>query len=71
MPRREESIVVIQRAAHVIKGAAANLMCEELRVCATNVEAAAKAARGDLLYDHYQKLNLAAVRFVEFVNNQS
>ena len=71
MLRREESFVVIQRAAHVIKGAAANLMCEELRVRATNVEDAAKTGRGDLLHDLYQALNVAAVRFVEFVHSQS
>lgn len=32
------------RSAHVIKGAAANLMCGQLRTAAMNLESAAKAA---------------------------
>jgi len=32
------------RASHVIKGASANLMCQELREAATNLEQAAAAA---------------------------
>lgn len=34
----------IMRAAHVVKGAASNLMCEQLRVAATNLEASARQA---------------------------
>lgn len=32
------------RASHVIKGASSNLMCQELRECATNLEQAAAGA---------------------------
>jgi HPt (histidine-containing phosphotransfer) domain-containing protein len=35
------------RAAHVIKGAASNLMCAQLRHCAMNLESAASAAAND------------------------
>jgi len=34
----------IMRAAHVVKGAAANLMCQKLRMAAMNLEDAARAA---------------------------
>jgi HPt (histidine-containing phosphotransfer) domain-containing protein len=34
------------RAAHVIKGAASNLMCEQLRTTAMGLESAAQAAFG-------------------------
>ena len=35
------------RASHVIKGAASNLMCAQLRLCAMNLENAASAASND------------------------
>jgi HPt (histidine-containing phosphotransfer) domain-containing protein len=35
------------RASHVIKGAASNLMCGELRTTAMNLETAASAAAND------------------------
>lgn len=37
----------IMRAAHGIKGAASNLMCQELRAAALNLEQAADAANED------------------------
>lgn len=35
------------RASHVIKGAASNLMCAQLRHCAMNLETAASSAAND------------------------
>jgi HPt (histidine-containing phosphotransfer) domain-containing protein len=35
------------RASHVIKGAASNLMCSQLRHCAMNLETAASTAAND------------------------
>ena len=35
------------RASHVIKGAASNLMCAQLRHCAMNLETVASAAAND------------------------
>mmetsp|Transcript_15052 Transcript_15052/g.31647 ORF Transcript_15052/g.31647 Transcript_15052/m.31647 type:complete len:135 (+) Transcript_15052:153-557(+) len=40
----DQSFLLIMRASHVIKGASANLMCQELREAATNLEQAAAAA---------------------------
>lgn len=37
----------IMRAAHVVKGAASNLMCGQLRQCAMQLETAASAAAND------------------------
>ena len=39
--------VAIMRASHVIKGAASNLMCAQLRQCAMSLETAASAASND------------------------
>ena len=39
--------VQIMRASHVIKGAASNLMCAELRKCAMQLETAASSAAND------------------------
>ena len=40
----DQSFLLIMRASHVIKGASSNLMCQELRECATNLEQAAAGA---------------------------
>ena len=37
----------VLRASHVIKGAAANLMCAQLRLCALQLEMAAQTAAND------------------------
>ncbi|KAL7478191.1 hypothetical protein ACHAW6_003965 [Cyclotella cf. meneghiniana] len=43
-PLNDQSFLLIMRASHVIKGASSNLMCQELRECATNLEQAAAVA---------------------------
>jgi HPt (histidine-containing phosphotransfer) domain-containing protein len=43
----DNPFVQIMRAAHVVKGAASNLMCGQLRHCAMNLENVASAASGD------------------------
>jgi HPt (histidine-containing phosphotransfer) domain-containing protein len=43
----DSPFIQIMRAAHVIKGAASNLMCAQLRYCAMNLETVASAAAND------------------------
>ena len=43
----DSPFVQIMRAAHVIKGAASNLMCAELRQCAMSLETAASSAANE------------------------
>mmetsp|Transcript_121389 Transcript_121389/g.170688 ORF Transcript_121389/g.170688 Transcript_121389/m.170688 type:complete len:127 (-) Transcript_121389:260-640(-) len=43
----DSPFVQIMRASHVIKGAASNLMCAQLRHCAMNLETAASTAAND------------------------
>lgn len=43
----DSPFVQIMRASHVIKGAASNLMCAQLRACAMNLETAASSAAND------------------------
>lgn len=40
----DQSFLLIMRASHVIKGASSNLMCQQLREGATNLEQAAAGA---------------------------
>jgi len=56
----------IMRSAHVIKGAAANLMCQTLRMAAANLEQAASAAHdaGETAAPSNVQANVQA-RFVE------
>jgi chemotaxis protein histidine kinase CheA len=42
----DNPFVQIQRAAHVVKGAASNLMCSQLRDCAKALETTASANAG-------------------------
>lgn len=59
-----ESNVAIQRAAHVVKGAAANLMCQDLRESATKLEAAAKSSmEKQILIESYKTLSAAIANF--------
>lgn len=54
------------RASHVIKGAASNLMCQQLREGATNVEQAAEEANALSLEDgNSEKLEEAAEKVKE------
>lgn len=50
----------IRSAAHVVKGAAANLMCEPLRLAAYDLEIVAKNAPPDEPLTYELKLNLHA-----------
>ena len=50
----------IRSAAHVVKGAAANLMCEPLRLAAYDLEIVAKNAPPDEPLTHAIKLDLHA-----------
>eukprot|EP01082_Thalassiosira_pseudonana_P011992 g10453.t1 g10453 contig4:1906745-1907532(+) len=43
-PVNDQSFLLIMRASHVIKGASSNLMCQQLREGATNLEHAAAGA---------------------------
>lgn len=43
-PMNDQSFLLIMRASHVIKGASSNLMCQQLREGATNLEQAAAGA---------------------------
>lgn len=43
----DSPFVPIMRASHVIKGAASNLMCAQLRQCAMSLETAASTAAND------------------------
>lgn len=40
----DQSFLLIMRASHVIKGASSNLMCQQLREAATNLEQCAAGA---------------------------
>ena len=50
----------IRSSAHVVKGAAANLMCEPLRLAAYDLEIVAKNAPPDEPLTYELKLNLHA-----------
>jgi HPt (histidine-containing phosphotransfer) domain-containing protein len=59
-----ESIMTVHRAAHVIKGAAANLMCEEIRHRASLIERASNGAMTkDTLVEQYNALCHAISNF--------
>eukprot|EP01083_Nonionella_stella_P121606 365439_1 len=68
-------LLVIRSAAHVVKGAAANLMCEGLRSAAADLEQVAKdntdkpidADVKKCLETKYEKLKDAAEKYKEFV----
>lgn len=65
----------IMRAAHVIKGAASNLMCQQLRTSAMNLEQAAAAANdlsGDAsamanVQGRYMELSQAVESYKKFL----
>lgn len=70
-------LINIQSAAHVIKGAAANLMCEPLRMAAYNLEMIAKnhpngaPISADFisnLNSKYDELKEAATRYMHFLD---
>jgi len=62
----------IRSAAHVVKGAASNLMCETLRLAAYNLEMVAKHAPQDgavsnELMQKFHELKVAALDINNFV----
>jgi HPt (histidine-containing phosphotransfer) domain-containing protein len=72
-------LLSIRSAAHVVKGAAANLMCEPLRAAAYGLEMVAKSAPPnepvteqirENLQRAYEALQEAARNYKKFVDNQ-
>ena len=65
-PTKDQSFLSIMRASHVIKGASSNLMCQQLREGATNVEQAAEEANALSLEEgDSEKLEEAAKKVKE------
>jgi HPt (histidine-containing phosphotransfer) domain-containing protein len=66
------------RASHVIKGASSNLMCQQLRETATNLEQTAAAANGNAdaasseeeVKEKFEELKTAVDNFFEFLESQ-
>lgn len=68
----------IRSAAHVVKGSAANLMCEQLRLAASDLEIVTKNAPPDEplteeiwqdLIMKFENLKAAGARYAKFVND--
>ena len=68
------------RASHVIKGAASNLMCAQLRQCAMQLETAAQTAANDAggvnnpavmqdLKSRYDELKVAVQNYHSYLDN--
>jgi HPt (histidine-containing phosphotransfer) domain-containing protein len=68
------------RAAHVIKGAAANLMCHQLRLTALNLESSAREcheagetsappALQQLVHQHFLEMQQAFTNFSQFLQS--
>jgi len=66
------------RASHVIKGAASNLMCAQLRQCAMQLETAASSAANDAavqnnqdklkdVQEKYEELKVAVKKYHEYL----
>ncbi|KAL7542923.1 hypothetical protein ACHAXR_012219 [Thalassiosira sp. AJA248-18] len=77
----DQSFLLIMRASHVIKGASSNLMCQQLRDTATNLEqsaaganeipledAGALEAESEKVKDQYADLKKAVDDYHEFLN---
>lgn len=78
-PQNPVILLSIRSAAHVVKGAAANLMCEPLRAAAYGLEMVAKSAPPnepvteqirENLQRAYEALQEAARNYKKFVDNQ-
>lgn len=76
----DSPFVQIMRASHVIKGAASNLMCAQLRQCAMQLETAASSAANDpagqnnpqVLKDvqaKYEELKVAVKNYHEYLES--
>lgn len=70
----------VLRASHVIKGAAANLMCAQLRLCALQLEMAAQTAANDAdglknpavmteLKERHEELKVAVKSYHEYLES--
>jgi HPt (histidine-containing phosphotransfer) domain-containing protein len=74
----DQSFLPIMRASHVIKGASSNLMCQQLRETATNLEQTAAAANGNAdaasseeeVKEKFEELKTAVDNFFEFLESQ-
>ena len=77
----DQSFLLIMRASHVIKGASSNLMCQQLREGATNLEQSAAQANelprddkasleagADKVKEKYALLKEAVDNYHEFLN---
>lgn len=77
-PVNDQSFLPIMRASHVIKGASSNLMCQQLRETATNLEQTAAAANGNAdaasseeeVKEKFEELKTAVDNFFEFLESQ-
>mmetsp|Transcript_109417 Transcript_109417/g.316291 ORF Transcript_109417/g.316291 Transcript_109417/m.316291 type:complete len:127 (-) Transcript_109417:201-581(-) len=76
----DSPFVQIMRAAHVIKGAASNLMCAQLRQCAMQLETAASSAANETdgqsdkealqeVKDKYEELKVAVKKYHEYLES--
>lgn len=74
----DSPFVQIMRASHVIKGAASNLMCAQLRQCAMQLETAASSAANESdgatnpealkdLKAKYEDLKVAVQRYHDYL----
>jgi HPt (histidine-containing phosphotransfer) domain-containing protein len=76
----DSPFVQIMRASHVIKGAASNLMCAQLRKCAMHLETAASSAANEPsgegnpkvlqeVKDRYEELKVAVKKYHEYLES--
>lgn len=76
----DSPFVQIMRASHVIKGAASNLMCAQLRKCAMQLETAASSAANDAsgesnpevlkeVQEKYEELKVAVKSYHEYLES--
>jgi len=81
MTVKGQSFLLIMRASHVIKGASSNLMCQQLREAATNLEQSAAGANDlppddtasleaetEKVKDQYAELKTAVDNYHGFLN---
>mmetsp|Transcript_2258 Transcript_2258/g.2731 ORF Transcript_2258/g.2731 Transcript_2258/m.2731 type:complete len:118 (-) Transcript_2258:310-663(-) len=62
-----ESYDAVRRAAHVIKGASANLCCNGLRDSASDLENAAKICCDAIMRSNFDRLKAEAAKFVAYL----
>mmetsp|Transcript_15 Transcript_15/g.13 ORF Transcript_15/g.13 Transcript_15/m.13 type:complete len:119 (-) Transcript_15:305-661(-) len=59
----------IMRSAHMLKGASANLMCNQLRQASLNLEEAARRANQQGVQAAYGELQMAFTNYVQFLGS--